>query len=183
METDAEASGKTKQKLSFCLFCQYLGGNDLSYLNHIVCMHYNVSYGCRKCLNEVFTTGQQLTMHMKQCKGLTMGGVKEKPATSHAEGAPSSSTNSKKKKKHKTKSHQQDSQQDSQTLPPTSSQVSLHMSLHHSRCKTKKAAAATTPKKSHSSGKDLGEKHPLSHKHSSKKGQTDKSDKHQKKKK
>ena len=33
-------------KLSFCPFCTYVGGNDLSYLNHMIIAHYNVSYGC-----------------------------------------------------------------------------------------------------------------------------------------
>ena len=33
-------------KLSFCPFCAYVGRNDLSYLNHIIIAHYNVSYGC-----------------------------------------------------------------------------------------------------------------------------------------
>ena len=33
-------------KLSFCPFCTYAGGNDLSYLNHIIIAHYNTSYGC-----------------------------------------------------------------------------------------------------------------------------------------
>ena len=33
-------------KLSFCPFCVYVGGNDLSYLNHIMIAHYNTSYGC-----------------------------------------------------------------------------------------------------------------------------------------
>ena len=126
METDAKASGKTKRKLSFCPFCQYSGSKDPSYLNHIVCAHY-VSYGCRKCLDEVFLTGQWLTMHMKPCKGLTKDEAKEKPATSHTKGASSSSSNSKKKKKHKTKSQQPDLQQESQTLLPTSSQASLHI--------------------------------------------------------
>ena len=35
-------------KLSFCPFCAYAGGNDLSYLNHIRIAHYNASYGCGK---------------------------------------------------------------------------------------------------------------------------------------
>ena len=38
METDAETGDKSKRKLSFCLFCQYLGSNDQSYLNHIICV-------------------------------------------------------------------------------------------------------------------------------------------------
>ena len=33
-------------KLSFCPFCAYAGGNDLSYLNHIIITHYNASYHC-----------------------------------------------------------------------------------------------------------------------------------------
>ena len=33
-------------KFSFCPFCTYAGGNDLSYLNHIIIAHYNMSYGC-----------------------------------------------------------------------------------------------------------------------------------------
>ena len=37
-------------KLLFCPFCTYMGGNDLSYLNHIIIAHYNASYGCGKCL-------------------------------------------------------------------------------------------------------------------------------------
>ena len=110
---DAKAGGKTKQKLSFCPFCQYSGSNDLAYLNHIVCTHYNMSYGCGKCLNEVLPTGQWLMAHMKCCKGLKTEVAKEKPATSWAKGASSSSSNSK-KKKHKTKSQQPDLQLDSQ---------------------------------------------------------------------
>ena len=37
-------------KMSFCPFCMYVGMNDLSYLNHIIIVHYNASYGCGKCL-------------------------------------------------------------------------------------------------------------------------------------
>ena len=33
-------------KLSFCPFCAYAEGNDLSYLNHIIIAHYNASYSC-----------------------------------------------------------------------------------------------------------------------------------------
>ena len=179
MEMDAEASGKTKWKLLFCPFCQY-SGNDLSYLNHIICVHYNANYKCRKCLDEVFINGQQLSKHMKCCKGLMSYDV-GKPTSSQVKGAPSSSSGLKKKKKHKTKSQPSDLQQDSQTFLPTSSQATLHMSLCRSEC-CKKKTATTTPRKSHSSSKDSGEKHPLSHKHSSKKDQTHKSDQHKKKK-
>ena len=110
METDAEASDKSKRKLLFCLFCQYLGSNNLCYHNHIICTHYNASYGCGKCLKEVFSSGQWLKVHMRCCKGLKAEAVKEKPATSHAKGA--SSSFSPKKKKHQTKSQQSDLQPD-----------------------------------------------------------------------
>ena len=128
-------------------------------------------------MKEVFPIGQQLKVHMKCCKGLKVEAVKEKPATSCAKGASSSSSSSK-KKRHQTKSQQSDSQ----TLSPMSSLVSSRTSLHHSGC-DKPKAAATTPKKSHSSSKDSGEKHSLSHKHPSKKHKVHKPDKHPKKKK
>ena len=178
METNAEAGDKTKWKLSFFPFCQYSGSSDPSYLNHIICAHYNANYECGKCLDEVFITRQQLSKHMKGCKVVTTDEV-EKPTSGHMKGAPSSSGSKKKKKKHKTKSQPSDSQLAPQTLLPTSSHVSSHMSPHHSKCAKKKTAAAT-PKKLHPSSKDLGEKCSLSHKHFSKKDQMLKSDKHKK---
>ena len=59
MEPKADAAEKAIKKL-FCLFCMYSGSNDPSYMSHIICSHYNVNYGCGKCLKEVFTTGQLL---------------------------------------------------------------------------------------------------------------------------
>ena len=156
------------------------GSNDPLYLNHIVFTHYNVNYGCGKCLKEVFPTGQWLKVHLKHCKGLKAEAAKDKPAISNAKGASSSSSS--KKKKHWTKSQQPDSQPNSQTLPPTSSQASSHTSPHHSRCDKPKTATATL-QKSHFSSKDSGEKHSLSHKHPSKKHKMHKCDKHLKKKK
>ena len=57
-------------KLSFCPFCAYAGGNDLSYLNHIIIAHYNASYGCRKCLKQAFVSSSVLHNHKKVCIGL-----------------------------------------------------------------------------------------------------------------
>ena len=54
-------------KLSFCPFCAYAGGNDLSYLNHIIIMHYNASYGCGRCLKQVFISSLALHTHKKVC--------------------------------------------------------------------------------------------------------------------
>ena len=52
-------------KLSFCSFCAYVGGNNLSYLNHIIIAHYNASYGCGKCLNQAFMSSSALHNHKK----------------------------------------------------------------------------------------------------------------------
>ena len=70
METKAESGSKPIWKLSFCPFCQYSGSNDPSYMNHIICGHYNASYGCGKWLDEVYIMGQPLHKHMQTCKGL-----------------------------------------------------------------------------------------------------------------
>ena len=65
METKAEAGSKSIQKLSFYPFCQYSGSNDPSYMNHIICGHYNTNCGCGKCLDEVYIMGQLLHKHMQ----------------------------------------------------------------------------------------------------------------------
>ena len=53
------------------LFCAYAGGNDLLYLNHIIIVHYNASYGCGKCLKQAFVSSLALHNHKKVCLGLT----------------------------------------------------------------------------------------------------------------
>ena len=58
-------------KLSFCPFCAYAGGNDLSCLNHIIIAHYNANYGCGKCLKQAFVSFLALHTHKKVCLGLT----------------------------------------------------------------------------------------------------------------
>ena len=75
-------------KLSFCPFCTYMGGggNDLSYLNHIIIAHYNASYGCGKCLKQAFVSSSALHNHKKVCLGLvssrSTGGSDSKPSSS-----------------------------------------------------------------------------------------------------
>ena len=56
-------------KFSFCPFCAYVegGGNDLSYLSHIIITHYNASYGCGKCLKQAFISSSALHTHKKVC--------------------------------------------------------------------------------------------------------------------
>ena len=56
-------------KLSFCPFCAYAERNDLSYLNHIIIVHYNTSYGCGRCLKQAFVSSLVLHTHKKVCLG------------------------------------------------------------------------------------------------------------------
>ena len=72
-------------KLSFCPFCIYVGGNDLSYLNHIIIVHYNASYGCSKCLKQAFVSSSALHNHKKVCPGLA-----SKKSAGVSDGKPSS---------------------------------------------------------------------------------------------
>ena len=72
-------------KLSFCPFCAYAGGNDLSYLNHIIIAHYNASYRCGKCLKQAFISSSVLHTHKKVCLGFA-----SKKATGVPDGKPSS---------------------------------------------------------------------------------------------
>ena len=71
-------------KLSFCPFCANAGGNDLSYLNHIIIAHYNTSYSCGKCLKQAFVSSSVLHTHKKVCLGLTT-----RKATGVPDGKPS----------------------------------------------------------------------------------------------
>ena len=67
LEPKSDADCKLVKKLSFCPFCLCDGSNDINYMNHIMCGHYSMAYGCGKCLNKVFLSGQQLKIHIKAC--------------------------------------------------------------------------------------------------------------------
>ena len=67
LEGKGRAGGK---HLSFCTFCLYMGSNGKIYMNHVICGHYDVVYGCGKCLDKVTVSGQQMSSHFKHCKGL-----------------------------------------------------------------------------------------------------------------
>ena len=58
-------------KISFRPFCTYAGGNDLSYLNHIIVAHYNTSYRCGKCLKQAFVYSSALHTHRNVCLRFT----------------------------------------------------------------------------------------------------------------
>ena len=62
-----------------------MGGNNLSYLNHIIIAHYNASYRCGKCLKQAFISSLALHTHKKVCLRLT-----SEKATRVPDGKPSS---------------------------------------------------------------------------------------------
>ena len=68
-------SDKTKEGhrpyMSCCPFCMYTIQNDPAYLNHIVGMHYHMSFMCGTCLSAVTESGQQMKRHLNECPGLT----------------------------------------------------------------------------------------------------------------
>ena len=71
-------------KMSFCTFCMYTGVNNLSYLNHIIIVHYNTSYGCGKCLKETFMLSSALHNYKKVCLGFAKkpaAGSNSKPSS------------------------------------------------------------------------------------------------------
>ena len=87
LEPKSDIDGKMVKKLLFCPFYLYNGSNDLSYMNHIVCGHYGMAYGCGKCLKKVFLSGQQLKMHLKTCADFPKG---DTSSLSNKEPAPQS---------------------------------------------------------------------------------------------
>ena len=58
-------------RVSCCPFCAYTVQNDPAYLNHIVCAHYDASFGCGSCLSAVTSSVQKMKEHIKECPGLT----------------------------------------------------------------------------------------------------------------
>ena len=68
-------SGEAKDghgaRVSCCPFCMYTIQNNPAYLNHIVCAHYDTSFGCGSCLSAITSSVQQMKAHIKECSGLT----------------------------------------------------------------------------------------------------------------
>ena len=142
-----EGKGKISGKcLSFCPFCLYTGSNDGTYMNHIICGHYDMAYGCGKCLDKVTVSGQQMSNHFKHCKGLKEKSVGPKKVSDEAAGPSSDVTagrnRDKPKKKKKTKSHKKSPD----VPPPTGSAVSPHHSAYTSTEKPPAGAEEMSPK-------------------------------------
>ena len=71
MNCKDDPADQPRMKTSFCPFCSYHCHNDSTFLNHIVSFHYDMGYGCSKCVEEVFITSQSFKVHFKECDGLS----------------------------------------------------------------------------------------------------------------
>ena len=129
------------------------GENDLSYLNHIIIVHYNASYGCGKCLKKAFMSSSALHNHKKVCLGFVTkkpaAGSHSKPSSSGGgDGSHSSSTRATPKKKDSkiptTDFQGSSAQPASQTMPCHSGQETSH---HHKFHKDSKDSSGDKKKK------------------------------------
>ena len=155
--------GETKDghrpHVSCCPFCAYTIQNNLAYLNHIICAHYDASFGCGACLSAVTSSGQQMN-HIKECSGLAPPPTASQESTpgghSPKKGAPGSKHVQGKKKGHHSEKSQPAGQgsQDSQasdrciTRATGASQESTTGSTQHRTRHKKKKAKTHKEKKS-----------------------------------
>ena len=149
-------------------------GNDLSYLNHIIIVHYNASYGCGKCLKQAFMSSSALHNHKKVCLRFTKkptAGSDSKPSSggggnSSQGGGPTRATPKKKDSKAPTTDSQGSSAPaTSQMTPHCSGHDRSHCSRPHKDSKSKKDLSGSK-KERHVSPTKKGSGHTL-HKHSS----------------
>ena len=75
MKCEDDPADQPRMKTSFCPFCSYHCRNDSTFLNHIVSFHYDVGYGCGKCVEEVFITSQSFKVHFKECNSLSCNSI------------------------------------------------------------------------------------------------------------
>ena len=71
MKCKDDLADQLRMKRSFCPFCSHHCRNDSTFLNHIMSFHYDMGYGCSKCVEEVFITSQSFKVHFKDCDGLS----------------------------------------------------------------------------------------------------------------
>ena len=161
-------------KMSFCPFCAYAGVKDLSYLNHIIIVHYNASYGCRKCLKQAFVLSSALHNHKKVCLGFdkkSTASSNSKPSSgsgsNDSQGGSSTRATPKKKDSKAPAANSQGSSTPpaSQTTPCCSGRDNSHRSKPHKDSKSKKDLSGDKKKKRHASPARKGSSH-KSHKHS-----------------
>ena len=59
-----------KTRISCCSIHAYIVKNDSAFLNHIVICHYWSSFACRKCLELITPSGQQMKKHFLKCHSI-----------------------------------------------------------------------------------------------------------------
>ena len=103
-------------------------GDDLSFLNHIIIVHYNANYGCGKCLKQAFMSSSALHNQKKVCLGFIKkpaAGSDSKPSSGGGgNGSHGGSTRATPKKK--------DSKAPATDSQGSSTQTALQMMPHHS---------------------------------------------------
>ena len=107
-----------------------MGWNNLSYLNHIIIVYYNTSYGCGKCLKQAFVSSFALHNHKEVCLRFVTkkpaAGSDSKPSSGGGgDGSHGGSTRATPKKK--------DSKVPTTDSQGSSTQPVLQMVPHHSR--------------------------------------------------
>ena len=144
------------------------GVNDLSYLNHIIIVHYNISYGCGKCLKQAFMSSSALHNHKKVCLGFAKkptAGSDSKPSSgSGGDSSQGGSSTRATPKKKDSKAPAADSQGSStpmalQMTPHHSRRDKSHCSKHHKDSKSKKDSLGDKKKKKHVSPTRKGSGH------------------------
>ena len=134
--------------MSCCPFCTYTIQNDLAYLNHIICAHYDANFACGACLSAVTSSGQQIKNHIKECSGLApppMASQENAPSGHSPKKSAPSSKHVQGKKKGRCSEKSQPASQDSQasdrrvTCVTSASQESTTGSTRHCTRHKKKA--------------------------------------------
>ena len=65
--TSDEVKQGQKRCTSCCPICAYIIKTDSTFLNYIVISHYWSNFPCRKCLDVITTSGQQMKHFLKCC--------------------------------------------------------------------------------------------------------------------
>ena len=149
-----EAKDGHGTRVSCCPFCAYTVQNDPAYLNHIVCAHYDASFGCGACLSAITSSGQQMKVHIKECSGLAPPPTASQESVPGGRSPKKSAPDSKHVRSKKKGSHSEKSQpagqasQDSQAsdrrvtrVTGVSQETTAESTRHRTQHKKKKAKA------------------------------------------
>ena len=128
-------------------------GTIFFYLNHIIIVHYNTSYGCGKCLKQALVSSSALHNHKKVClrfitKKPAAGSVSKPSSSRGGDGSHSGSTRATPRKKD---SKAPDANSQGSSTHPASQTAPCHsgqeMSHHHKSHKDSKKGPSGNKKK------------------------------------